>query len=507
MDTKRKALIETARAGLAAYAAAQYHKFALPPHLALLVETLEAVEHGALDRVVVCMPPRHGKSLIASQLFPAWYLGRNPGRSIIAAAYGSELATDYGRRVRNFVAARLHREIFPGCTIADDSDSVHRFHTTAGGAYFALGAGGAITGRGADLLLIDDPIKNRDDANSPAFRRSLQGWYESVAYPRLEPGGAVVLIQTRWHEDDLAGWLLREHATENWQVITLPALAESADSLGRLEGEPLWPERFSFKALARIRTSIGGAAFVSLYQQRPAAAQGNIFRRDWFVPYGGPIECTRTVFSLDCAFKAGQSNDYSVRAVLSESKTGYHIRLISRGRWEFPELKRQAVALAAIWRPNAVLVEDAASGQSLIQALRAETRLPILPVRPLGDKVARAHAVSPLVESGRVCVPEAAPWLNDFLDEVASFPAAPHDDQVDALTQALNWMRGCSSFSSEDLRSADAFNERAAARPRLGAFDTAYPPDHMFNNVRDADEAEDRMSDAVSYGRRRWGGF
>jgi hypothetical protein len=311
-------------------------------------------------------------------------LGRAPTKSIIAAAYGSELATDYGRRVRNFVAARSHREIFPGCRLADDSDSVHRFHTTKGGAYFALGARGAITGRGADLLLIDDPIKSSEAAHSATARRALQAWYESVAYPRLEPGGAVVLIQTRWHEDDLAGWLLREHVTENRHVINLPALGERDDALGREEGEALWPARFPVAALERIRASIGGAAFISLYQQRPTAAEGAIFKRDWFVPYGGPIECTRTIFSLDCAFKAGQSNDYSVITVLSEAKTGYYIRLVSRGRWEFPEFKRQAVALAAIWRPNAVLVEDAASGQSLIQALKAETRLPILPVPASG---------------------------------------------------------------------------------------------------------------------------
>jgi predicted phage terminase large subunit-like protein len=206
---------------------------------------------------------------------------------------------------------------------------------------------------------------------------------------------------------------------------------------------------------------------VSLYQQRPTPEEGAIFRRAWFKSYGGPIECPRTIFSLDCAFKSGKENDFSVIAVISEAKTGFHVRLVSRGRWEFPELKRQAVALADIWRPNAVLIEDAASGQSLIQALKSETRLPILPVRPMGDKVSRAHAVSPLVESGRVCVPDAAPWLADFLEEVTSFPAAPHDDMVDALTQALNWMRG-SYFDSAALqqigRSPFCDGRRAPAR-------------------------------------------
>jgi predicted phage terminase large subunit-like protein len=484
MENSKKNRLDRARDDLAAYCAALYRRFELPPHLQTLIATLEAVERGELDRVIIAMPPRHGKSLVTSQLFPAWFLGRNPTRSIIAASYGQELASDFGRRVRNFASERLHCTVFADCIIADDSDSVHRFHTTLGGAYYAVGAGGPITGRGADLLLIDDPIKSREDANSPTFRRSLQSWYEHVAYTRLEPGGAIVLIQTRWHQDDLAGWLLREHASEGWKVISMPALAEIIDDW-RVEGDALWSERFSLETLARIREAIGTSAWTSLYQQRPTAEEGNIFRKDWFRTYGGPIEVSRTIFSLDCAFKAGKENDFSVIAVVSEAKNGFYLRLISRGRWEFPQLKRQAVALADIWRPNAVLIEDAASGQSLIQALKSETRLPILPVKPQGDKVSRAHAVSPLVESGRVCIPDSAPWLADFLQEVTSFPAAPHDDQVDAFTQALNWVRG-SGYDYEGLRSVGAMQERYLAQRRREA---SYAGG-IVSNVADADELE-----------------
>jgi hypothetical protein len=184
---------------LAAYAAALYRKFELPPHLRKLVEVLEAVERGDISRVLISLPPRHGKSLITLRLFPAWYLGKNPTKSIITSTYGQELSSDFGRRVRAFTRERLHKSIFPECIIADDSDAVHRFHTTAGGAYYAVGAGGPITGRGADLFLFDDLIKSREDANSASVRRSLQSWYESVAYPRLEPGGAIIGISTRWH--------------------------------------------------------------------------------------------------------------------------------------------------------------------------------------------------------------------------------------------------------------------------------------------------------------------
>lgn len=486
-----------------------HRRFKLPPHIQLLISALEAVERGELRRLMVTMSPRHGKSFTSSGLYAAWFLGRNPTKSIIASSYGQELASDFGRRVRNFCGERLHRQIFSECMIADDSDAAHRFHTTAGGAYFAVGAGGPITGRGADLLLIDDPIKSREDANSAAFRRSLQAWFESVAYPRLEPNGAIVLIQTRWHEDDLCGWLLKEHASEGWTILSMPAIAEH-DETFRKEGEALWPERFPLETLAQIREAIGGSAWTSLYQCRPAPEEGAVFRRQWFKPYGGPIECTRTIFSLDCAFKTGQANDYSVITVISESKTSYHVRLVSRGRWEFPELKRQAIALADIWRPSAVLVEDAASGQSLIQALKAETRLPILPVKPQGDKLSRAHAVSPLVESGRVWVSDSAPWLANFLDEVTSFPSAPHDDQVDAFTQALNWMRG-SYFDSDTWQKVG--NEqlaRSAQRRRIAD----YSAGTMENNVNDMLAREDGVSTVggarytmPARSTRRWGGF
>ena len=291
------------------------------------------------------------------------------------------------------------------------------------------------------------------------------------------------MIQTRWHEADLAGWLLKEYASEGWTVINFPAIAER-DEGWRKEGSALWPERFPLKTLARIREAIGSSAWASLYQQRPAPEEGAIFKKDWFESYGGPIDVSRTIFSLDCAFKTGQSNDYSVIVVISEAKTGFHVRLVSRGRWEFPELKRKAVALAEIWRPNAVLVEDAASGQSLIQALKAETRLPILPAKPQGDKQSRAHAVSPLVESGRVSIPPAAPWLNDFIDELTSFPAAAHDDMVDAFTQALSYLRG-SHWDSEDFQRTSAQFAAMQRRDRSASY-----PGRMINNVRDADAIE-----------------
>ena len=435
--------IASAQTDLAVYGAFLWPPFELAVHHRLIVEELERVERGEVDRLMLFLPPRHGKSLLASTLFPAWCLGRNPQRSIIASSYGQELASDFGRRVRGFVSDPLHRAIFPNSIVADDSNAVHRFGLSAGGNYFAVGAGGPITGRGADLLLIDDPIKSREQAYSVAERRSLQAWYESVAYTRLQPNGAIVLIQTRWHEDDLAGWLLREHADEGWRVTSLPAIAETDDALGRVEGAALWPSRFPLDVLERIRNAIGSEAWLSQYMQRPVGEEGAVFKRDWFLKYPAHErpECSQIIMSLDTAFKTGESNDYSVIQIWGQMKTGYALLEQWRERREFGDLMRTAVAMGERWSPNYVLIEDAASGQSLIQMLKNETRLPILPVKPLGDKVARAHAVSPLVESGRVFIPDQASWLRDFLDETTSFPAAPHDDQVDAMTQALGYLR------------------------------------------------------------------
>jgi hypothetical protein len=272
--TATAAAIALAAGDLACFSALTWPRFELAHHHRQIIEQLEAIERGDISRLMIFLPPRHGKSLLGSQLFPAWYLGRHPDHSIIAASYGSELAVDFGRRVRNLVAAPVYGAIFPQAKMASDSASAHRFSLLSGGGYFALGAGGAITGRGANLLLIDDPTKSAADANSDAYRRSLHEWFVSTAYTRLQgDNAAIVIVATRWHMDDLPGWLLREHAEENWTVLSLPAFAET-DEGWRKEGDALWPKRFALKRLEQMRATVGGAAWASLYQQRPAAAEG-----------------------------------------------------------------------------------------------------------------------------------------------------------------------------------------------------------------------------------------
>jgi predicted phage terminase large subunit-like protein len=436
---RRKAKLNS-RESLVCYGRGCLPALEISAHHKVLAAGLEAIEQGQRRRLMIFCPPRHGKSTWATQLFPAWYLGKHPDRSVITVTYGQDLADDFGRTVRNLVSDPVHHNVFPGFRLADDSSSMRCFNTSAGGSYYAVGRGGPITGRGADLLIIDDPIKDREEAQSTHTRRVIQDWYNYVAYTRLQPGAAIVLIQTRWHQDDLAGWLLREHSAENWNVVSFPAIAERDEEF-RTEGEPLWPERFPLADLNHIRQAVGTSAWASLYQQRPPADEDAIFKREWWAHYAVTPRFSRIVQSWDTAFKTGAENDFSVCTTWGQAENGYYLLHVWRDRPEFPELKRVVVSLAELWNPQAILVEDTASGQSIIQELRHNNNLPIKPVKVDSDKLARAQAITPLIEAGKVLLPESAPWLSDFLDELFAFPTGSHSDIVDSLTQALNYFR------------------------------------------------------------------
>lgn len=269
-----------AQQDLSVYAVTMWPQYQIAPHIQMLVDTLQRVESGELKRVIIAMPPRHSKSETVSKVFPAWYLGRHPNHFVIAISYGEDLATDFGRAVRNYISSPQHREIFPECRLADDSTSVHRFHTTRRGVYYAVGRGGPITGRGAHLIIIDDPLKDRVEANSDLVRQQMQDWYKTVVYTRLMKGGAVVVVSTRWHVDDLSGWLLREHAKQGWFVLDLAARAEPDDALGREQGAPLWPEFFDDKVLTEIEEQLGPEDWLAMYQQKPVVGGGYMFKRE-----------------------------------------------------------------------------------------------------------------------------------------------------------------------------------------------------------------------------------
>lgn len=433
-----------AYAGLLPYALMTFLGYEVAPHIVTLARALERVERGDCKRLIVSMPPRHGKSMLVSTAFPAWYLGRRPRAQIITATFSQEKADDWGRAVRNQLASPWFRQVF-GHGLALDSRAVRRFNTAQGGVYIATGIGGTITGRGADLLLIDDPHKGEEEARSEKLRAKVQGWFRSDAYTRLMPGGAIVIVQTRWHEADLAGYVQAELAHEGWEVLNLPAINEA--------GEALWTERFPLDALALIKESVGSRAWEALYQGRPSPAEGGIFKRGWWKRWRAFPQLDEVLTSWDCAFKGTSSSDFVVGQVWGRRGAERYLLDQVRGRMTFTETVAAIRDLAKKWpQARAHLVEDKANGTAVIDTLKREVP-GLIAVEPQGGKEARANAVSPQVEAGQVFVPDEARWVGDFIEEAAAFPTGTHDDQVDAMSQALlRWLKPRGLLTQEDLR-------------------------------------------------------
>jgi predicted phage terminase large subunit-like protein len=431
-------MLSLGRLDLAAYATAVYPSFQLPPHLALIADKLEAVERGEIRRLVICLPPRYGKSLLTSQLFIAWILGRNPSQHTILAMHGQEIADSFGRLIRNTLTGPMHQAIFPASRVASDASAAHRFALMQGGSFRAVGKGSGLAGYGADLFVLDDLVRDAEEAQSETMRRSTWEWLTQVAFTRLSPSGRVVLIGTRWHERDVIGTLLAEHGDE-WELIRLPAVAEENDPLGREDGAPLWPERFTLSDLESMRRQLGGIAWSALYQQNPQPPEGRLYKRDWFGSFAEPLprsEYIRIALSLDCAAKIGASNDYSAAVVIGEREDGYDVLHAWRDRLEYGPLRDAVLQLAHEWRPDEILIEDASAGTALIQQFHAQTALPVIGIRPVTSKPSRAMSVLGLIESGRLRVAERE-WRDDFLGDVCSFPSGRHDDFTDALVQGL----------------------------------------------------------------------
>lgn len=421
-----------ARNKLLSYAKGHWKGYKTPDHLQMLADALEQVEAGKIKRLAVFMPPRHGKSNLVSEIFPAWYLGKHPTEQVLFVTYGQDLADGFGRKVRNAVANQHHMRVFPESVLAEDSASAKRFNTTAGGVYYSVGAGGAVTGRGANLLIIDDPLKNREEADSRTIREKLWDWYASTAYTRLMPGGAVVLVQTRWHEDDLAGRILMGH--ETWDVLNLPAIAEGNDQLGRQPGEALWPEQYNIDALQTIKATIGEREFAALYQQRPAPLEGALFRRDWINRGKAPRSGTRVAMGVDLAISTKESADYTAIVVVARDEFGkIYVLDAVREKVDFPSALNLIRQVADKWNPKMISIEQVAFQAVVVQELLKQTTLPIRGVIPDKDKVTRAQPLALRYEQGLVTHEQLPSW---FEDELLAFPNAQHDDAVDALVYA-----------------------------------------------------------------------
>lgn len=427
--------------------------FQRPLHIQIIIDALERVERGELKRLILALPPRHGKSETTSKLFLAWYMGRNANREVAFATYNQEYANQRGRAVRDLMASSEYQEIFPDAAVKMHTSAAQRFETANKNQFFAVGVGGPLTGRGAHLAVIDDPIKNREEADSPNERARLIAWYQSAFRTRLYPGGAIILIATRWHLADLTGYVLSENEHENWEVLEFPAILDEPASqlLGRPIGTALWPERYNLDELHQIRTSVGTREWTALYQQKPVPNGGGVIERDWLRWWGSdkPPECSTIIASWDTAYGQTRTSDFSAVTVWGtfqhEDIEGNSVPCAillgaRRGRWKFGDLKAQMIEIDRKFGCDFTLVESKGPGLSTIQELRS-LGLPMKEYVPRGSKEHRLDAVSPFFEQGRIYIPKGKEWADDYIEQLCNFPASRYDDYVDATSQALRTIR------------------------------------------------------------------
>ena len=428
-------------------------------HHEILCSELDKLITGENKRLMVFMPPRNGKSELGSRRFPAYVLGRDPNAQIISTSYSADLSSRMNRDVQRIIDTEEYMRVFPETglnqsnvrTVAKgnylrNSDIFEIVGHS--GVYKSAGIGGGITGMGLTYGIIDDPIKNRKDAESKTIRESVWDWYTSTFYTRLEKDARILIIMTRWHEDDLAGRLLKLAAedpeADQWKVISYPAIAENPLIEGdpREEGEALWPEKYSVKDLKKIKAAVGTYEWSALFQQKPSPTAGNILNRGWWKYYKGlPNKFDDMIQSWDCAFKDSQDSDFVVGQVWGRVGANKYLLDQVRGKMDLPSTIQAVRSLSAKW-PNAraKLIEDKANGPAVIQMLKNEIS-GLIPVNPDGGKVVRATAASPEVEAGNIYLPDPsiAAWVHDFVEEAAAFPNGLNDDQVDCFSQAINY--------------------------------------------------------------------
>ena len=416
-------------------------------HHKVMAEAFERVANGELKRLIINMPPRHTKSEFASYLFPAWYLGQYPEKKVIQTAHTAELAVGFGRKVRNLINQEDYQEVFPGIDLSSDSKAAGRWNTNKKGDYFAIGVGGAVTGKGADVLIIDDPHSEQDaavGAYNPEVYDKVYEWYTSGPRQRLQPGGAIIVVMTRWSTRDLTGQIVKSsvqrEGADEWEVIELPAVMPS--------GDPLWPEFWPIEQLDSLKAELPVSKWSAQYQQDPTSEEGALIKREWWQEweYESPPSCDAIIQSWDTAFLKTQRADYSACTTWGvfhhPNENGDSIpNLILldayKEKLEFPDLKRAAYEKYWEYEPDQMIVEAKAAGSPLIFELRA-MGIPVTEFTPSRgqDKIARVNAVSDLFASGIVWCP-ATRWAEEVVEECAAFPAGDNDDLVDSTTQAL----------------------------------------------------------------------
>jgi predicted phage terminase large subunit-like protein len=446
----KRDLIPLCRKSLLAYAIAMWPGYEPADHLRRLANALERVARGELKRLIVTMPPRHGKSMLCSEFFPAWLFGSHPDNQVIHCSYSQELVDSFGRKIRNQLKDELYGAVFPNTSLSDDSQAQDKFNIAGHqGAYIAVGVGGSATGKGAHVLLIDDPIKDREAADSELQRTKLKDWYTSVAYTRLMKGGAIVVIQTRWHEDDLAGWLLKEHAHENWEVLNLMAI-EDEDSTPKA----LWPESYPLERLLQIKQTLPPRDWEALYQQRPRAGTGADFKRQWLnfyttVQHRGMYK----LMLVDPASGKRKNNDFtSIWIIGLGEDENYYVLDAIRDRMNLTERSEAVFRMHRKWKPSQVRYERygmMADIEHIKSEMNAKSyRFPITEVGGITAKEDRIRRLVPVFQQGRVWMPEEIAYtgtdgkprnlIHDFIEEeYLAFPVGRHDDMLDGLARMV----------------------------------------------------------------------
>ena len=428
------------------------------PHHRLIAEKLEDISSGRTSRLILTVPPRHGKSQLASRHFPAWFLGQHPRKQVICVTYNAEFALEFGRDVRRIVQEEEFSVIFQKLGLAADSKAANRWHVANGGSYVAAGVGGGITGRGAHLVIIDDPIKNQEDADSKLYRDKLWNWYKSVLYTRLMPGAAIVLIQTRWHDDDLVGRLLeeQERGGDQWDHFNLAAICESDnDALGREVGEALWPEWYPLQVLENIRKTLsageGPRAWSALYQQKPVEEEGALFRRDWIQWYEeediqAQLSLSRKGHGYFRCYGAsdyavtGQGGDYTVHMVVGvDPNDNIYVLDVWREQAETIDWVEKVIDLMLHYKPLMWAEESGQISRGIGPFLSKRMRERNCYVNreqyaSAKDKPTRARPIIGRMSMRKVFFPRKAKWVDDFVHEMLRFPAGKTDDQIDTLS-------------------------------------------------------------------------
>lgn len=428
-------------------------------HINAISSALEEVMLGNIKRLIINIPPRYLKSFCVSVSFPAWVLGKYPTKRIIVASYSEKLAIKHSTDCRLIMQSNWFKDLFPNCILSKNQNEKYKFSTTMNGYRFATSVGGTLTGEGGDILIIDDP-HNPQQILSDKYRENTLNWYSNTFSSRLndKKNGVIIVIMQRLHPNDLTGYLL-ERNDNDWFCLNLPVYFEEDTTIkiGKFEknipsNTYIFPDREGKVEVEKIKKDMGSYFFNAQYLQKPMLNSNSMIKKEWIHKYSDDYKYTNIYLSFDTAIKAGVNNDPTVCSVWGEYDNNYYLLDVFRKWLEYPELKNESIKLIKKWKPNAVLIEDKASGQSLIQDLKRETSASIIAIKAIKDKITRFASITPMFESARIFLKQNNVWLFDYEYELFSFPNSQHDDQVDSTSQFLNWIDNKKNRRSDSAR-------------------------------------------------------